>query len=89
MSIRGKTLAFTSKQRSRVLKKHFEIGGKTFAVQAKPVKVLALKHFVYTVLLHFRSSSLHMSQFRSVLVIALFYVSVQILQKSGDFRLAA
>ena len=48
VSICGKIFMFASKQRPQV-PKHFEIRGKTFAVQtktAKFTKVLALKHFV-------------------------------------------
>ena len=48
MNICKKTFMFASKQCPQVLK-HFEIHGKTFAVQAtsvKTMKVLALEHFV-------------------------------------------
>ena len=45
VSIRRKTFAFAAKQRPQV-PEHFEICGKTFAVQAKTMKVLALKRFV-------------------------------------------
>ena len=40
-----KNFAFAAKQRPQV-PEHFEICGKTFAVQAKTMKVLALKRFV-------------------------------------------
>ena len=44
MSIHGKTFSFASKQCPQV-PKQFEIHGKTFVVEAKTVKVLALERF--------------------------------------------
>ena len=48
-----KTFAFASKQRPQLqVPRHFEIHGKTFALQAKTTKVLTLGRFVlYGILL--------------------------------------
>ena len=49
VGIHRKAFTFASKQHPQV-PQHFEIHGKTFAIQAKTVKVLALKRSVqYTV----------------------------------------
>ena len=48
-------IMFASKQGSQVLK-HFEIHGKTFTVQAKTTKGLALKHFAIVLYIQYNMS---------------------------------